>query len=435
MEKEKVEESQEKQITKVELNQFIHLSEAQILREKRGLKSDFYNSDKIMNCKTINGFLSYSGGNNNRSQICINQKRTLNKNTKNETRWLFDIVPPESVENVHAYFKDTVYKCPGIYNRLGFEMNAWCDRFASEYNIFFAKFTNKLLIRTKHQLTYKLEGRAPPYTMEIPLDEFLSKLSKFFDDNIRFSMHYTPPKYVDNPTDGKRQLGDLLLIRNFRSSECYRLSCSKYLNDNNKFLEIMNSVLNDLDTSAIKFLCFHTQRIIIMHCQTKQFTKCYAFRMNKNKRENTISELAFISELQIDKMYNYNKLDEEKSLMIEMIVYQDYKMLPYCRIGDPEEHKTGFLKIFSVDMLYGFNEIVRLPYNCEYSNEKHKVDFIKNFGFRRANDILSIYINYSSFVEVAGRWVGDNDRFGIFEIKKVAFPISLDNEEDNQDDA
>jgi hypothetical protein len=153
--------------------------------------------------------------------------------------------------------------------------------------------------------------------------------------------------------------------------------------------------------------------------------------MNKKNREDKISELAFISELQIDKMYNYNKLDEEKSLMIEMIVYQDYKMLPYCRIGDPEEHKTGFLKIFSVDMLYGFNEIVRLPYNCQYSNEKHKVDFIKNFGFRRCNDILSIYINYSSFVEVAGRWVGDNDRFGIFEIKKVAFPISLDNEEDN----
>ena len=47
--------------------------------------------------------------------------------------------------------------------------------------------------------------------------------------------------------------------------------------DNHVFLKELMYILNDLDCSSIKFLTFHSQRILVMYCQQLHADTFWAF--------------------------------------------------------------------------------------------------------------------------------------------------------------
>lgn len=133
-----------------------------------------YSLTNIKSSKFIQGFCSeIETDASNKVTLKIKRKDVGYSLDNKYDRWRFPFNSKAKL-NRNARINYKVFRCPGLYNKLACEFQ--CHDSVNEYNIYLAKYTNKVVLKGTHPHTYSVEGTIPTNRIELNLIQFYEKL-------------------------------------------------------------------------------------------------------------------------------------------------------------------------------------------------------------------------------------------------------------------
>lgn len=401
--KRKCKEVTDQPYNKGETIQYMQIKEEDRIRELNAIDwMRSYNLDNFKNCKYIHGYPIQIAEVGKLTEIVVKRKDHEYSISKKYDRWRFPVNSNTS-KNHDAKIQSKVFKCPGMYNKLGCEIQAYDS--VREYNLYMAKFSNKVILKCKNTGTYTVEGKVPDHSVDLKIGDFWSQLDNFFSGSIRFEMKYIPRGDMSPSGLGYSQFSNIILLeRNSQRAEAYTLNLQMLTPDErtNPLVEILYNIVDCHRSTNINFITFYQKRVVLLVNRVCNTDRIYLFYLPKQARNSSKFDLELISQMNIPVINGSSRIKPLMSKDLEMLVYEQREGYSNNSTGQPK-YMQGQMRVFRIDLVKGFEEILTTP----LSNPNQ---YFSKIGFRKKNGVLTCYTLGSS---------GIKDQLGLGSRKKM----------------